>query len=97
MKTIILQGDGIAGLPNSELGDQTPLQVASTPSLDFLASHGEFGSLTLPGTARPLTGDVTHLALLGYDPQKYYSGPGPLAAHASSVVPLIPDRTAPTE
>jgi 2,3-bisphosphoglycerate-independent phosphoglycerate mutase len=86
MKTIILQGDGIAGLPNSELGDQTPLQVASTPSLDFLASHGEFGSLTLPGTARPLTGDVTHLALLGYDPQKYYSGPGPLAGAGLEVV-----------
>ena len=79
MKTIILQGDGMAGQPSPELDSRTPLQVASTPSLDFLASHGEFGSLTLPGTGRPLTGDVTHLALLGYDPQKYYSGPGPLA------------------
>ncbi len=79
MKTIILQGDGIADLQSPELDDRTPLQVASTPALDFLASHGEFGSLTLPGTGQALTGDVTHLALLGYDPQKYYSGPGPLA------------------
>ncbi len=86
MKTIILQGDGIADLPTSELGDRTPLQVASTPSLDFLASHGEFGSLKLPGAGRPLTGDVTHLALLGYDPQKYYSGPGPLAGAGLEVV-----------
>ncbi|MDA0737765.1 MAG: hypothetical protein O2999_00410 [Nitrospirae bacterium] len=79
MKTIILQGDGIADLPSPELDDRTSLQVASTPSLDFLASHGEFGSLRLPGTGQSLTGDVTHLALLGYDPHKYYSGPGPLA------------------
>jgi 2,3-bisphosphoglycerate-independent phosphoglycerate mutase len=86
MKTIILQGDGIADLPSAELGDRTPLQVASTPSLDYLASHGEFGSLRLPGTGLPLTGDVTHLALLGYDPQKYYSGPGPLAGIGLEVV-----------
>jgi len=79
MKTIILQGDGIADLPTPELDGRTPLQVASTPSLDFLASQGAFGPLTLPGAGRPLTGDVTHLALLGYDPQKFYSGPGPLA------------------
>lgn len=86
MKTIILQGDGIADFPRRELGDRTPLQVASTPSLDFLASHGEFGSLKLPGAGRPLTGDVTHLALLGYDPQKYYSGPGPLAGAGLEVL-----------
>lgn len=86
MKTIILQGDGIADFPIPELKNRTPLQVASTPSLDFLASHGEFGSLALPGTSRPLTGDVTHLALLGYDPQKYYSGPGPLAGAGLEVV-----------
>jgi len=86
MKTIILQGDGIADLPSSELDDRTPLQVASTPSLDFLASHGEFGSLKLPVTGQALTGDVTHLALLGYDPQKYYSGPGPLAGAGLEVV-----------
>ena len=86
MKTIILQGDGIADLPSPELDGQTSLQVASTPSFDFLASHGEFGSLKLPGTGRSLTGDVTHLALLGYDPQKYYSGPGPFAGAGLEVV-----------
>lgn len=86
MKTIILQGDGIADLPSPELDDRTSLQIASTPSLDFLAAHGEFGSLKLPGSGRPLTGDVTHLALLGYDPHKYYSGPGPLAGAGLEVV-----------
>lgn len=86
MKTIILQGDGIADFPSPELDDRTSLQVASTPSLDFLASHGEFGSLKSPVTGRSLTGDVTHLALLGYDPQKYYSGPGPLAGAGLEVV-----------
>ena len=86
MKTLILQVDGIADLPSPELDGRTSLQAASTPSLDFLASHGEFGSLVLPGTERSLTGDVTHLALLGYDPQKYYSGPGPLAGAGLEVV-----------
>ncbi|RMH08101.1 MAG: hypothetical protein D6704_03785 [Nitrospirae bacterium] len=77
MKTLVLQGDGFAGAPSPECGDKTPLQVAETPNLDFLAQHGEYGVLTFPNEGPALTGDTLHLALLGYEPKKYYTGPGP--------------------
>lgn len=86
MKTLILQGDGIAGLPSPELEGRTPLQVASTPGLDFLAGHGEYGVLELPNDASDLSGAMIHLALLGYDSRKYYTGPGPFAGTHMEVV-----------
>ena len=80
MKTVFVQADGLASAPLQELDGRTPLQVASTPNLDFLCSHGEYGHLTLPGEVNHFLGDVIHLALLGYDPNKYYSGLGPFEA-----------------
>lgn len=43
MKGILVILDGIGDLPNKQLGDKTPLEVANTPNLDFLASRGELG------------------------------------------------------
>ena len=86
MKTIILQGDAVASVQLPELGERTPLQVASTPNLDFLASHGEFGFLTLSAKGYDMQGDITHLALLGYDPSKYYSGPAQFEGASLEVV-----------
>ena len=35
--------DGLGDLPVPQLGGQTPLEAASTPNLNYLASKGEFG------------------------------------------------------
>ena len=85
MKIVFLQADGMASAPLEELGGQTPLQSASTPNLDFLTGQGEFGQLILPGELVYQSGDRIHLALLGYDPGKYYSGPGAYEAASLKV------------
>lgn len=73
MKAIIVQCDGMAS-PSMPFSETTPLAMAATPNLDWLANHGDFGLFALPSGSE-LISDVTHLALLGYDPQKFYSGP----------------------
>ena len=86
MNTIIIHGDGMAGLPFVESDHKTPLQLASTPALDRMATQGEFGTLKPLPDAPMFAGDVTHLALLGYNPKKYYSGPGPFVGAGLDVV-----------
>ncbi len=80
MRYVILLGDGIGDHPLAELGGRTPLQAAKTPNLDFLARNGELGLVkTTPDGFYPGS-DVTQLAILGYDPRKYYTGLAPLEA-----------------
>jgi len=43
MKGILILLDGVADLPNKQLGGKTPLEVAEMPNLDFLATRGEMG------------------------------------------------------
>ncbi len=80
MKYLILHADGMADLACPELGGSTPLQAAKTPYLDQIAQRGEVGLLSLPSDAGASGSDVTSVAVLGYDPKKYYPGPGPLEA-----------------
>ena len=56
------------------------LQAAATPHLDRIAQSSEVGLLSLPSESGPVGSDVTSVAVLGYDPKKYYPGPGPLEA-----------------
>ena len=85
MKYLILHADGMADLSCPELGGNTPLQAAATPHLDQIAQRGEVGLLSLPSDAGTAGSDVTGVAVLGYDPKKYYPGPGPLEASALGV------------
>ena len=80
MKYLILHADGMADLPCPELGGKTALEVASTPNFDRIAQSSEVGLLSLPSESGPAGSDVTSVAVLGYDPKKYYPGPGPLEA-----------------
>ncbi|MCK5149649.1 hypothetical protein KAJ87_01875 [Candidatus Pacearchaeota archaeon] len=45
MKGIFVILDGIGDLPCKQFGEKTPLEVAYTPNLDFLATRGEMGYL----------------------------------------------------
>ncbi|MCI9134995.1 MAG: cofactor-independent phosphoglycerate mutase [Lachnospiraceae bacterium] len=80
MKYITILGDGMADEPRQELGGKTPLEYARTPALDALAPLSELGMAhTIPEGMAPGS-DTANLAVLGYDPKKYYTGRSPLEA-----------------
>ncbi len=80
MKYIIILGDGMADEPIKELDGKTPLEAAKTPAMDELAKKSEIGLInTVPSGMKPGS-DTANLAVLGYDPKKYYSGRSPLEA-----------------
>lgn len=80
MKYIVVLGDGMADEPLPQLDGKTPLEVANTPVMDSLAGMGEMGlAKTVPDTMKPGS-DVANLSVLGYDPEKNYSGRSPLEA-----------------
>ncbi|MCJ7443136.1 MAG: cofactor-independent phosphoglycerate mutase [Methanotrichaceae archaeon] len=85
MKIIIMIGDGMADVPVDALGNLTPLQVATTPNMDFLAREGRTGrARTVPHDMSPGS-DVANLSIMGYDPRKYYSGRAPFEAAAMGI------------
>lgn len=80
MKYVILHADGLADRPRQELGGKTPLQAAATPHLDRVVQDGELGLLFFSNDSSRHGSGLTGTAILGYDPKKYYQGPGPFEA-----------------
>ncbi len=84
-KILFLVLDGISDRPCPELGNRTPLQAAVTPILDGIAAEGACGIMdTIAPGIRPGS-DTAHLSLLGYEPEKYYTGRGPLEAEGCGI------------
>ncbi|WP_324716326.1 2,3-bisphosphoglycerate-independent phosphoglycerate mutase [Carboxydochorda subterranea] len=78
-KTVLLVMDGLGGLPHPETG-LTELEAARTPHMDALAKDGSCGlSMPVAPGVTPGSGPG-HLALFGYDPQRYVVGRGVLSA-----------------
>ena len=93
MKYLVIVGDGMADYPVEGLKGKTPLMVAKTPHMDWLARHGEIGLVrTIPDGFNPGS-EIANLSIFGYDPIHYYTGRGPLEA-ASLGVKLQPDDIA---
>ncbi|MCG2712421.1 MAG: cofactor-independent phosphoglycerate mutase [Candidatus Omnitrophica bacterium] len=79
-KYIVLVPDGMADYPLDEFGGRTPLEVARTPNMDFMAVNGKIGLASfIPGGMTPGS-DVANLSIFGYDPKKYFSGRAPFEA-----------------
>lgn len=85
MKYVVLVGDGMADRPLSELGERTPLEVAATPNMDFLAGEGSLGRVKTIPEGLPCGSDVANMAILGYDPRVYYRGRSALEAASMGV------------
>ena len=85
MKYAIILPDGAADEPVEKLGGRTPLEVAQTPNMDWVSSHGRQGCIrTVPEGFLPGS-DVATLSLLGYDPKTDYTGRAPLEAVARDI------------
>ncbi|MGN0154963.1 MAG: cofactor-independent phosphoglycerate mutase [Lachnospiraceae bacterium] len=80
MKYVIVLGDGMADYPIEEIGNETVIEHADTPTLDALAKESEVGMvLTVPEGMSPGS-DTANLSVIGYNPRQYYSGRSPLEA-----------------
>ena len=79
-KYIVIVPDGASDYPIESLGGKTPLEVANMPFINSLAQEGTLGRVkTVPSAFTP-SSDVANLSLLGYEPDRYYTGRGPLEA-----------------
>jgi 2,3-bisphosphoglycerate-independent phosphoglycerate mutase len=80
MKYIVILADGMADEPLLQLGGKTPLESAITPNMDWMAQNGACGMLkTIPDNFEAGS-DIANMSILGYAPEKYYTGRGPLEA-----------------
>ena len=80
LKYVVILADGMADEPLEELGGKTPMEYANTPEMDALAQKSVVGlAKTVPDSMKPGS-DVANLAVMGYDPERNYSGRSPLEA-----------------
>jgi 2,3-bisphosphoglycerate-independent phosphoglycerate mutase len=93
MKYIVVLGDGMADEPLEALGGKTPLESARTPNMDRVAREGASGMLRTIPDGYEAGSDIANMSVLGYAPEKYYTGRGPLEA-LSMGVDLTPDDVA---
>ncbi len=70
----------MADYPLKELNNKTPLQGSVIPNMDYIASMGVNGFLKTVPTSMEPGSDVANLSIMGYNPDKYYTGRGPLEA-----------------
>lgn len=85
MKYVVILGDGMADYPSKALGGRTPLEAANKPNIDDLCKKGKLGLVkTVPDGMKPGS-DVANLSMMGYAPDKYYTGRSPLEALSMGV------------
>jgi 2,3-bisphosphoglycerate-independent phosphoglycerate mutase len=85
MKYALIIPDGCADEPQEALGGKTPLEAASIPAMDAVASAGVVGRANHVPAHLPPGSDVANLSLLGYDPNQYFTGRAPLEAAAQGI------------
>jgi len=85
MKYAIIVPDGAADEPLDELNGKTPLEVARTPNLNWIAQQGRVGTVCNIPEGMPAGSDVAILSLLGYSPTEFYTGRAPLEAAAQGL------------
>lgn len=66
MKCLFIILDGLGDRGISDWNQNTPLQKAHTPTLDYLASVGANGSLTALCKGAPLPSEIAHFLIFGY-------------------------------
>ncbi len=94
MKYVVILGDGMADYPLKQLNGKTPLMVAKKPFIDNLAKKSTVGLCkTIPDNMKPGS-DVANLSVLGFEPNKNYTGRSPLEAASIGIELSDTDLTA---
>jgi len=84
-KYAIIIPDGAADEPLEQFDNKTVLEAARIPNMDKVSALGRQGLVrTIPVNMEPGS-DVAQMSLLGYDPQRYYTGRAPIEAVARNI------------
>jgi len=85
VKYCVLIIDGAAGLPLSERGGKTCLELAHTPNLDAMAEESVLGlARTVPPGMEPSSACAC-MSVLGYDPAVYFQGRAAIEASSMDI------------
>jgi 2,3-bisphosphoglycerate-independent phosphoglycerate mutase len=85
-KIVYVLLDGVGDLPSPQLDGLTPLQSASTPSLDVLAKRGLMGQVITVGHNIAPQSDIAVFNMLGYDfRDEAYAGRGVIELIGSGI------------
>ena len=84
-KIVYIVLDGLGDEPVKELDNKTPLEAALTPNMDRLAQKGRTGEVHTFSLGIAPESDIAVISLLGYDPNRYYTGRGPLEAFSEGI------------
>jgi 2,3-bisphosphoglycerate-independent phosphoglycerate mutase len=85
MKYALLVAGGVSDEPLEALNGRTPLEVAKKPHWDALAKEGTLGSVLLTTKKLPASPEMAVFSLLGFDPEEFFTGVGPLEAPAFGI------------
>src|SRR5256712_10663267 len=73
-RAVLIVVDGMGDRPLLDHDYKTPLEYANTPNMDRLTKGSLLGQIGPISPGVRAGSDVANLALLGYDPAKYYTG-----------------------
>lgn len=79
-KLLFIVLDGASDVPCKELKGFTPLESAKKPNIDSLALIGSAGLIDVIDKNTAPESDTAVMSILGYEPNKYYKGRGPIEA-----------------
>jgi len=79
-KYVIIVPDGAADEPIEQFEGKTVLEAAEIPNMDKISADGRQGMVRTIPEGLEAGSDVAQMSLLGYDPQRYYSGRAPIEA-----------------
>jgi len=85
MKYCVLIIDGASGLPLSERGGRTCLELAHTPNMDALAQEGVLGLVSTVPAGMEASSACACMSVLGYDPRVYYRGRAAIEAKSMGI------------
>ena len=84
-KYVIIVPDGAADEGLEVFDGKTVLEAAQTPHMDRISIEGRQGTACTVPEKMPPGSDVAQMSLLGYDPQKHYTGRAPIEAVAMGI------------